>query len=417
MKLFIARFSKFLFKKMFHTVKSYYMKANDSLEQQQQISYFKPIQFTSMDYENNNNERAKINLDYLVESNYPYFSSNLINGNYRKDDYQEAEAELKKTGDYKKQKKKQEKLKKQKTVKSKTNEKRSRSRHDTLQPHSFDSLKNLSSNTLTSDDDSLDEDYGKVASSLNKKKNEEKSLYNTVQNVLLPSIIKGTLKTTTETTSSNDSSKSNTIESVKPAKPSKSIKILKESFSFRKLANKITNRAGELKDRLNNKRNNSIGNTKIAGTSIFYSEPISLPVTVENGDLNNKDNDNNNEAVVYRSRFSSASDDYEDLNSMLSVTNCNFSEKSSISLNECVLENSLNENEIETSYNSQNNFDFWLENENENEQSEQIDESFNEDKINVLAATNLDSNSFENLIDVIISRNLNLTKVFFFLIN
>jgi hypothetical protein len=285
-----------------------------------------------------------------IESNYPYFSSNLINHGQQQQLFFENNQE-------KKNKKK-----------CKVKEKKTKRRHESKKSHSFDSGTNLSCNTLTSDDDSTAEEQQLHASNNKKnvfsstyiKKFEESSLHNVFQNILMPGIIKNSSKSSENTTNnSNDSSKSNTIES---AKTSNSIKTLRKNFSLRKLAGKITSGAGVLKDRLNNKRNSNTSEKIVTNKSVFYSEIIT------DVEINKK--------KPSFSDSSSSSEEYEELNSALSVTNFNFSEKSSINLNDV---------EPETYY-SQHDFDFWFE---EDEKYKQIVDDIVYEEVD-----------FENVVDV-----------------
>jgi hypothetical protein len=316
---------------------------------------------------NNKNNNIKSNTIKFtsIESNYPYFSSQLINGinsinsnHLNEDNFKKDKKEKKKLKDLKNKYKKKDETKKYNTIESRTY---------------------LSSNTLTSDDDSDDNDVQKnEIKEKNFKKNsifiskKESLIYSTVQNVLLPSIIKGSMKqhTTNDSTiaSSTDSSKSNTIE--KAFNPKKSIKSLKESFSFKKLATKISSSAGVLKDRLNNKRNSNT-NKDIASTlsnSIFYSDIISADIDIK------KREDKESKFEKPHCVFSSDSDDCDDLNSAISITNNNFSEKSSINLNECSIEINSNDGTIE-SYYSKHDVDFFLEEEDKTIEKDYLKES------------------------------------------
>ena len=344
------------------------------------------IKFTSTDYNHNN----------YFESNYPYFSSQLINGNSNNSNHVDEDS-------LKKDKKEKKKLKE---LKNKNKKKDDTKKYNTIESRTY-----LSSNTLTSDDDG-DDDQDKQKIEFKKTKDKkssifinkkESTIYSTVQNILLPSIIKGTMKQTANdntTASSADSSKSNTFE--KAFNPKKSIKSLKESFSFKKLATKISSSAGVLKDRLNNKRNSNT-NKDIASTlstSVFYSEVIS-------NDIDIKKREDRDKIEKQHSAFSSSSEDYEDLNSAISITNFNFSEKSSINLNECSIE--VNSNDDTETYYSQHDVEFWIEEEEKTIGKDYLNKSSIEEGKSVEEIQYV-KEDFENLINVGLKKMKKLNK-------
>lgn len=362
---------------MFHSINQYNFPKNDNLLDSADYYTYNnkvksaTVKFTSIDFDydqhkNSNNSNSVINSNYLIESNYPYFSSNLINGNSTIES-----AHVNGTDTLKKDKNQKKKLKELK-LKSKSNVK-SKSKDEMKKRNSLESRAYLSSNTLTSSGDDSDENHendGIDKQKLDlKKKNtkKENTIYTAVQNVLLPSIIKGSMKqtiTNDATASSTESSKCNTIEKT-PTSKKKSMKTLKDNFSLRKLATKITNGAGVLKERLNNKRNSNVNKEVPTRTSVFYSDiMLSINTNNENLNLNEKPEDKQ------RSAFSSDSENNDDLNSALSITNCNFSEKSSLNLNECIVENNVND-DTELYYSQHDTFDFWFGEEQSDEKNDQ----------------------------------------------